>query len=864
MAALSVPSILKERKYPFVFAFFLLLIFVTFLLISNSQSPPIPISTNLAGQTDSFSATTPSSAASPDITTASLPANDSSSSTADTDANATNNDATGSPPPAAVENSVVDVAVDWELCKGEAVDFIPCLDNWKAIKALPSRRNKEHRERHCPDPAPRCLVPLPEGYRVPVPWPKSRDMIWYNNVPHPKLVDYKKDQRWVVKSGNYFVFPGGGTQFKKGVQYYIGSIEKMFPAIEFGKKTRVVLDVGCGVASFGGALLDRDVMTMSLAPKDEHEAQIQFALERGIPATLSVIGTQKLTFPDSSYDVVHCARCRVHWDGDGGKPLLELNRILRPGGYFIWSATPVYKKDDRHQAIWKSMVALTKSICWSEVAKMPASAAADVGIVIYQKSTTSSCYKNRKESKPPLCDQQSRPNNSWYTPLDSCLVPLSGESYKWPSPWPQRLSDKPQSLSKPDAAVSYREDTTHWSALVSEVYLGGLDINWSNVRNVMDMNAGNGGFAAALISQPIWVMNVVPIHESDTLSVIYDRGLIGVYHDWCESFNTYPRTYDLLHSSFLLAKLIQRCDIVEVAAEMDRILRPGGYLLVQDTVEMLNKITPILKSLHWSVNVHQDQFLVGKKEFWRPGYPTRRRTLVDSTVFLQFIYEEDLSAEASTSMPMAYQSRARKRVHANPIRRASDGSAFQNCESCGISVAIALADMHECGFKKNTRKKFKTPCTDVNVDMHQPRSAFRFFMEEFLKTCTHGNLIEKDKKGCETWKNMSRKEKQPYVDQADKLDAAYAKLLREEENKFQWVTALKNFTQVDDEADSAQVGKHDENYEDSEMDYYDSESPCGSDLFQSETYETSVPELEFALGGHLVPVKLSMVKPLSP
>ena len=89
------------------------------------------------------------------------------------------------------------------------------------------------------------------------------------------------------------------------------------PAIKWGKHTRVVLDVGCGVASFGGYLLDKNVITMSFAPKDEHEAQIQFALERGIPATLSVIGTQKLTFPDNGFDLIHCARCRVHWDADG-------------------------------------------------------------------------------------------------------------------------------------------------------------------------------------------------------------------------------------------------------------------------------------------------------------------------------------------------------------------------------------------------------------------------------------------------------------------------------------------------------------------------------------------------------------------
>lgn len=65
-------------------------------------------------------------------------------------------------------------------------------------------------------------------------------------------------------------------------------------------------------------------------------------------------------------------------------------------------------------------------------------------------------------------------------------------------------------------------------------------------------------FAAALIDQPLWVMNVVPINGPDTLPVIFDRGLIGIYHDWCESLNTYPRTYDLLHSSFLFRNLTER------------------------------------------------------------------------------------------------------------------------------------------------------------------------------------------------------------------------------------------------------------------------------------------------------------------
>jgi tRNA wybutosine-synthesizing protein 1 len=62
-------------------------------------------------------------------------------------------------------------------------------------------------------------------------------------------------------------------------------------------------------------------------------------------------------------------------------------------------------------------------------------------------------------------------------------------------------------------------------------------------------------FAAALASKSVWVMNVVPVHAADTLPIIYERGLIGVYHDWCEPFGTYPRSYDLLHADHLFSRL---------------------------------------------------------------------------------------------------------------------------------------------------------------------------------------------------------------------------------------------------------------------------------------------------------------------
>ncbi|KAE8775064.1 putative methyltransferase PMT26 [Hordeum vulgare] len=96
---------------------------------------------------------------------------------------------------------------------------------------------------------------------------------WYSNVPHTKLVQYKGKQNWVNVSRQHLVFPGGGTQIKHGALHYIDFIQEAKKEMAWGKRTRVVLDVGCGVASFGGYLFERDALAMSFAPKDEHEVQ---------------------------------------------------------------------------------------------------------------------------------------------------------------------------------------------------------------------------------------------------------------------------------------------------------------------------------------------------------------------------------------------------------------------------------------------------------------------------------------------------------------------------------------------------------------------------------------------------------------
>ncbi|KAF2289308.1 hypothetical protein GH714_034436 [Hevea brasiliensis] len=225
-----------------------------------------------------------------------------------------------------------------------------------------------------------------------------------DNVNHTHLAEVKGGQNWVHEKDQLWWFPGGGTHFKHGAPEYIQRLGNM-TTNETGDLHSAgvfqVLDVGCRVASFSAYLLPLDMQTMSFAPKDGHENQIQFALERGIGVMISAIATKQLPYPSSSFEMVHCSRCRVDW---------------------------------------------------------------------------------------------------------------------------------------------HENDAIFWQNQVSN-YWKLMDVGEMDIRNIMDMNAFLGGFAVALNTLPVWVMNMVPVNMNNTLSALYDRGLLGAFHDWCEPFSTYLRTY---------------------------------------------------------------------------------------------------------------------------------------------------------------------------------------------------------------------------------------------------------------------------------------------------------------------------------
>lgn len=100
--------------------------------------------------------------------------------------------------------------------------------------------------------------------------------------------------------------------------------------------------------------------------------------------------------------------------------LMEVDRVLRPGGYWILSGPPIHWK--KHWKGWERTMEdlnseqttienVAKSLCWKKLVEKD-------DIAIWQKPTNHfSCRANRKLAQnPPFCPAQD-PNKAWYVLL---------------------------------------------------------------------------------------------------------------------------------------------------------------------------------------------------------------------------------------------------------------------------------------------------------------------------------------------------------------------------------------------------------------------------------------------------------------
>ncbi|KAE8699747.1 putative methyltransferase PMT18 [Hibiscus syriacus] len=531
-------------------------------------------------------------------------------------------------------------------CDPSLSEYTPCEDVQRSLKF--DRDMLIYRERHCPekDELLKCRIPAPYGYKVPFRWPESREFAWFANVPHKELVVEKKNQNWVRVEGERFRFPGGGTMFPRGADAYIDDIDKLI-SLKDGS-IRTAIDTGCGVASWGAYLLSRNILAMSFAPRDTHEAQVQFALERGVPALIGVIASIRLPYPSRAFDMAHCSRCLIPWGQYDGLYLIEVDRVLRPGGYWILSGPPInwekyWKGWNRTTGDLKSeqsqIETVAKSLCWKKLIQRD-------DLAIWQKPTNHiHCKANRKVFKRPRFCQAQNPDSAWYTKLETCLTPLpevsnvnevaGGKLAKWP----ERLNTVPPRVTSGSlpgiTGKTFVENSDLWEKRVE--YYKTIDYQLAETgryRNLLDMNAYLGGFAAALIDDPVWVMNTVPVEadQINTLGVVYERGLIGTYQNWCEAMSTYPRTYDFIHADSIFSLYMDKCEMEDIVLEMDRVLRPEGSVIIRDDVDVLVKLKNIMDGVQWDGRIvdhengphERNKILFAVKQYWvAPPSPTK-------------------------------------------------------------------------------------------------------------------------------------------------------------------------------------------------------------------------------------------------
>lgn len=103
----------------------------------------------------------------------------------------------------------------------------------------------------------------------------------------------------------------------------------------------------------------------------------------------------------------------------------------------------------------------------------------------------------------------------------------------------------------------------------------------------------------------------------------------------CEAFSTYPRTYDLLHAWAVFSDIEERgCSAEDLLIEMDRILRPKGFVIIRDKPSVINYIRKFVTALKWddwlseveprvdALSSGEERVLIARKKLWDEEHTT--------------------------------------------------------------------------------------------------------------------------------------------------------------------------------------------------------------------------------------------------
>uniref|UniRef100_A0A2P2MRS8 Methyltransferase n=1 Tax=Rhizophora mucronata TaxID=61149 RepID=A0A2P2MRS8_RHIMU len=282
------------------------------------------------------------------------------------------------------------------FCGREGEHFVPCYNVTASL--LAGFKDGEEFDRHCEllRPRGRCLTRPPKDYKIPLRWPAGRDVIWSGNVRITKdqfLSSGGMTKRLMLLEENQIAFHSDEGLIFDGVKDYARQIAEM---IGLGSDSeflqagvRSLLDIGCGFGSFGAHLVSLKLMPLCIAAYEATGSQVQLALERGLPAMIGNFVSRQLPYPSLSFDMIHCAQCGIVWDKKDGKFLIEADRVLRPGGYFVLTSPTSKTRGSslrmKKRNILTPLEEFTERICWTLIAQQEET-------FIWQKTVDAHCH----------------------------------------------------------------------------------------------------------------------------------------------------------------------------------------------------------------------------------------------------------------------------------------------------------------------------------------------------------------------------------------------------------------------------------------------------------------------------------------
>jgi len=326
----------------------------------------------------------------------------------------------------------------------------------------------------------------------------------------------------------------------------------------------VVLDTGAGVASLAASAVDErggngSISVISYVPVDNYLRLGTIISDRGLPVFLHWFSGSQIPVPSDSFDVVHCRWCWHHVVGYDTW-LKEMDRIIVPGGAFVFTFVPVSDEELLPQVPWSAALEKMPWDCdrYSRIVQV--------------------CIKRNPSQQALPCSY----TEDLLDDLETAEYTVGNQTEKAvefamsaAQTWHPQMLDRVLNMNCQDYKTC-----------------GILEEKWDRLTTINTFNHTESGNAG--------------------LRRLLQGGSVGLLHDWRRPGPFYPRFFDVINLMCGIDNIISR----NIIFESHRLLRPDGFLVVlQKACAKFDAVVALIEenNMLFRVILHEDGIVVARK-----------------------------------------------------------------------------------------------------------------------------------------------------------------------------------------------------------------------------------------------------------